>query len=107
MIQRIVSAITGKSSAPSSNTPQDDAARLNLKSSSSSPPDDCIDCQIQAQKKNQVPRNDIASSKDEGPCADVYRSVAECMTQNQGQVSKCTKEWAVFQRCHAQHRNAK
>lgn len=56
---------------------------------------------IQCDKKNQkeLPENDAASS--EGmPCAESYLKVSECMTQNEGQVSFCRKEWDLFKKCH-------
>jgi len=72
-------------------------------SSSSKDNDDdnviCLDCD----KKNQkdLPADDSVSQKGQ-PCADIYESVTDCMGQNKGQISSCTKEWESFRWCHLQ-----
>ena len=59
----------------------------------------CVDCDA---KTNQVPlpSNDGISSQGK-ECGAIYDIVADCMKENRGQVTACTKEWDAFKNCHA------
>lgn len=59
----------------------------------------CVDCDAKT-KQVPLPSNDGISSQGK-ECGAIYDLVAECMQQNRGQVTACTKEWDAFKNCHS------
>lgn len=57
----------------------------------------CIDCDKKTQK--DLPSDDATSSEG-APCQAAYKDVTDCMMENNGQISLCTKEWTAFKKCH-------
>ena len=57
----------------------------------------CIDCDKKTQK--DLPSDDATSSEG-APCQAAYKDVTDCMSQNNGQIGPCTKEWTAFKKCH-------
>lgn len=57
----------------------------------------CIDCDKKKQK--DLPSDDATSSEG-APCQVAYKDVTDCMMENNGQISLCTKEWTAFKKCH-------
>jgi hypothetical protein len=64
----------------------------------------CIDCDKKTQK--DLPTADSLSSKGKA-CENEYTIVAACMTENEGQVSSCTKQWDSFKLCHEQQKHTR
>eukprot|EP00549_Striatella_unipunctata_P009997 CAMPEP_0118673062 /NCGR_PEP_ID=MMETSP0800-20121206/110_1 /TAXON_ID=210618 ORGANISM="Striatella unipunctata, Strain CCMP2910" /NCGR_SAMPLE_ID=MMETSP0800 /ASSEMBLY_ACC=CAM_ASM_000638 /LENGTH=75 /DNA_ID=CAMNT_0006568077 /DNA_START=23 /DNA_END=250 /DNA_ORIENTATION=+ len=65
-------------------------------------PPECIECDI----KNQKAVPDDSSSSQGSVCSSSYDAVAECMTANNGQVSKCVPQWDAFKKCHEEEKRS-
>mmetsp|Transcript_10397 Transcript_10397/g.14681 ORF Transcript_10397/g.14681 Transcript_10397/m.14681 type:complete len:80 (-) Transcript_10397:334-573(-) len=61
---------------------------------------ECIDCKRETQK--EAPAN--ASSSDGMKCEIPYTKVNSCMIKNEGQITKCVREWDEFKACHDKNR---
>ena len=57
----------------------------------------CVDCD--KSKQVNLPSNDEISSKGQ-VCEGLYKSVSDCMSRNNGQITACTHEWNAFKQCH-------
>mmetsp|Transcript_8018 Transcript_8018/g.11510 ORF Transcript_8018/g.11510 Transcript_8018/m.11510 type:complete len:81 (-) Transcript_8018:650-892(-) len=61
---------------------------------------ECVDCN----KKTQKEAPGHSSSSEGMKCEIPYARVNTCMMKNEGQVSKCVREWDEFKACHDKNR---
>ena len=57
---------------------------------------ECKDCDRSTQK--ELP---LESPSSKGmPCEDAYAAVTKCMSENNGQIAPCSRQWDEFKACH-------